>query len=78
MESTTRKSINYTSNNFMGLGAMQGWQCPICKRVLAPFMPECPCGGQGTQTIINTISETVSAEDFIKQQEESLLKFKED
>lgn len=27
--------------------AQQGWQCPICKRVLAPFVIECPCGGQG-------------------------------
>lgn len=78
METTTGKSINYTSNNFMQLGAMQGWQCPICKRVLAPFMPECPCGGQGVKTIINTMSGTISAEDFIKQQEEALLKFKED
>ena len=30
--------------------AQQGWQCPVCKRVLAPFVPECPCGGQGLKT----------------------------
>lgn len=33
-----------------------GWQCPICGRVLAPFVPECPCQGQGMQTI--TIADT--------------------
>ncbi len=42
----------YTDNyNFMQLGAMQGWQCPICKRVLAPFVQECPCKGQGIETM---------------------------
>lgn len=28
----------------------QGWQCPICGRVLAPWVYECPCGGQGIRT----------------------------
>lgn len=42
----------YADNyNFMQLGAMQGWQCPICKRVLAPFVQECPCKGQGIATM---------------------------
>ena len=40
-------SDNY---NFMQVGAMQGWQCPICKRVLAPFVQECPCKGEGIST----------------------------
>lgn len=27
------------------VGAQQGWQCPVCKRVYAPFVSECPyCG----------------------------------
>lgn len=42
---------NTNSYNFMQVGAMQGWQCPICKRVLAPFVQECPCKGQGTATM---------------------------
>lgn len=21
----------------------QGWQCPVCGRILAPFVTECPC-----------------------------------
>lgn len=24
-------------------GLMQGWQCPVCGRVLSPFTAECPC-----------------------------------
>ena len=46
--SQTVYSDNY---NFMQVGAMQGWQCPICKRVLAPFVQECPCKGQGMGTV---------------------------
>ena len=31
--------------------AMQGWQCPICKRVYSPFTHMCMyCGNQETQT----------------------------
>ena len=39
-QTTGGKSINYTVNygNFI----QQGWQCPICKKVLAPFMTYCP------------------------------------
>ena len=47
---------NTNSYNFMQVGAMQGWQCPICKRVLAPFVQECPCKGQGMETV--TIATT--------------------
>lgn len=25
----------------------KGWQCPICKRILSPYMYECPCRGNG-------------------------------
>ena len=44
---------NMTSG-FMQMGAQQGWQCPICGRVLAPFMTECPCQGAGKQSITTT------------------------
>lgn len=47
-------------NNFMQVGAMQGWQCPICKRVLAPFVQECPCKGQGPETWTTTGNETLT------------------
>ena len=44
-------SVDSDNYNFMQVGAMQGWQCPICKRVLAPFVQECPCKGQGMETL---------------------------
>lgn len=51
MTSTTNgKSFNYNMQDYYQVLAQQGWQCPICKRVLAPFVTECPCGGQGMQT----------------------------
>ncbi len=48
------KTTGTSQNYFMQVGPQQGWQCPICKRVLAPFVPECPCNGQGMQTITIT------------------------
>lgn len=46
------ENYNFMQTNF----AQQGWQCPICKRVLAPFVPECPCQGQGMKTITTTLT----------------------
>ena len=46
---TTGETVHY-----MQVGAQQGWQCPICKRVLSPWTPECPCKGQGPQTWTTT------------------------
>ena len=51
----------------------QGWQCPICGRVLSPWAWECPCGGNGRQTITSdrteayidwTHKDTVTAEKY--------------
>lgn len=36
------------SDNFNGLFAQQGWQCPICKRVYSPFTQMCLYCGQNT------------------------------
>lgn len=36
------------------VGAQYGWICPICNRVLAPFVQECPCRGQGPETFWTT------------------------
>lgn len=55
-KTTSGPSQNY-SINYMQLGAQQGWQCPICKRVLSPWTPECPCKGQGMETWTTTTSE---------------------
>ena len=38
------------------VGAMQGWQCPICKRVLSPWTMMCPCNGEGVNTTVSTTS----------------------
>lgn len=39
------------SDNFNGLFAQQGWQCPICKRVYSPFTQMCfYCGQKGFTT----------------------------
>jgi len=32
----------------------QGWQCPVCGRVMAPYYPFCPCGGNGPEIITTT------------------------
>ena len=36
------------------VGAQQGWQCPVCKRVYAPFVSECLYCGRNTVTNIGT------------------------
>lgn len=45
------------NNHFMQMGAQQGWQCPVCKRVLSPWTIECPCRGQGMETYTTTGTE---------------------
>ena len=57
---TTGQSINYTQGLMQVNFAQQGWQCPICKRVLAPFVPECPCGGQGMETWTTTTTDNTN------------------
>lgn len=32
----------------IGFGVQQGWQCPVCNRVNAPWMPFCGCATSGT------------------------------
>lgn len=39
--------------------AMQGWQCPICKRVYSPFTSMCPyCGGNEVITTTTTFKNS--------------------
>ena len=40
---------------------LQGWQCPICKRVYAPFKDRCDfCGNKG-----NTVKSNIACEEWI-------------
>lgn len=43
---------------YNSLGAAQGWQCPICLRVLSPWTMECPCKGRPEWDKSNTDGET--------------------
>lgn len=42
------------TNNYMKLGAQQGWQCPVCGNVLSPWTTMCPCHGNPTWTTSTT------------------------
>lgn len=65
-ETTAELGKNYTMN-FMQVGAQQGWQCPVCKRILSPWTPECPCRGQGMETITMTSTSTGTTKINIKE-----------
>ena len=47
--------VSNVTSGFMQVGAQQGWQCPLCKRVLSPWTIECPCRGQGMETFTTTV-----------------------
>lgn len=66
-KTTAEPSQNYNMN-FMQLGAQQGWQCPVCKRVLSPWTPECPCRGQGIETITVASTSTCKNETITLQE----------
>ena len=48
----------------------QGWVCPICGNVNAPWVASCPCGGN-PQTRITTSSGT----DYKKEKDKVLEEF---
>lgn len=33
--------------------ALQCWQCPVCGKVNAPFVAQCPCGGNAGYVAFN-------------------------
>ena len=54
--------------------AMQGWQCPICKRVYSPFTKMCMyCGNKEVETITlpklpNTVGLPQKQKGYFKNQ----------
>ena len=50
--------------NFIQTEIMQGWQCPVCKRILAPFVQECPCKGQGISTMTLATTDSKGADNI--------------
>lgn len=53
---TPESEIPYT-NKFMQMGAMQGWQCPQCGRIYAPFVQECYHCNSFESTLTTTTTE---------------------
>ena len=47
-KTTGGNSISKTTSRYMQVGAQQGWQCPLCKRILSPWTAECPCSNLWT------------------------------
>lgn len=53
------------NENYMQVISNYGWICPVCKRVLSPFVQECSCRGlkeQSITTMIHQDSLTISEE----------------
>ena len=46
-------------SEWINVGIQQGWQCPICKRVYAPFMPMCTYCGTESEKQTNTPNDGV-------------------
>ena len=41
------------------IGIQQGWQCPLCKRIYAPFVTECfYCPRSGEKMMTTTTTDT--------------------
>jgi len=48
--------MEINKENYVQFGGNYGWICPVCKRVLAPFVSECPCHGQPNWELTSTTS----------------------
>lgn len=45
-----------------GFGVWQGWVCPKCGKVLAPWRSECDCYRQSSSTITTTETQSLPLE----------------
>ena len=52
-------------NEFQMMGAPQGWQCPVCKRVYSPYTPMCYyCGGEQKVTVSTGTVPNPNSDDY--------------
>ena len=63
--------------------APQGWQCPVCKRVYAPFTPMCWYCGNGVASTVTTTDKTepkspLAYVDWTKQESVTTSTFKDE
>ena len=49
---------------FEHIGAPQGWQCPICRKVHAPWVQECLCCVDKDTTKLYAEGELIYAKDI--------------
>ena len=42
----------------------QGWQCPVCKRVMAPDFPHCPWCVEPPQAMTSNTSDPLPVDPF--------------
>jgi hypothetical protein len=59
--------LNNIGTTYYGIpvnaGPQQGWQCPLCRRVNAPWLAQCTCGPQNYRAYhTNTTAITVTGE----------------
>ena len=58
-------------------GAQQGWQCPICKRVHAPWVPHCDCDTYSITTTNTTNPMKIEPNDYHRSRKVCTLELKE-
>lgn len=49
----------------INIGAQQGWQCPVCGKVNAPWMMQCTCDGKASYKIDYTRETTTTGSQII-------------
>ena len=67
--------MTMTNWDYMNFGVQQGWQCPVCGRVNAPWMPCCSCGGKADVRLSYSSTSTdydLDREKYLKKYQKEL------